>query len=86
MKYKFHEDLPSPDYPTEQWADIRTYVQEVNWICKNAGWDFNKIKIDDTTFGEPVLFYKGQYAGYLDQYFYLCYDENDWETYWGFDN
>jgi len=87
VKYKFHEEnLPITDTTTE-WADNRQYTKEINWVCKNAGWDVNKIKIDDLTFGYvPVMFYKGKYAGYLDQWFYLCFAEDDWESYWGFDN
>lgn len=86
MKYKFHEQSPSADF-YEDWADNRKYTKEINWICKNAKWDVNKIKIDDLTFGyEPVIFYKGQYAGYLDQWFYLCFEKDDFESYWGFDN
>jgi len=87
MRYKFHEQAPAYESIERDWADIRKYTKEVNWVCKNAGWDYNKVKIDGLTFGyDPVLFYKGKYAGYLDQYFYICFEANDWDSCWGFDN
>jgi len=88
VKYKFHEqDLPVFDLDGSRWADRNTYIKEINWIAKNMNLDVNKFKIDDVTFGgEPVVFYSGKYFGYLDSLFYRCFDVDDWEGYWGFDN
>jgi len=88
VKYKFYEqNLPTVDLKGQRWADIKQYTKEIAWVCKNTGRDFNKFKVDDVTFGyEPVMFYEGKYAGYLDQLFYNYFDVDDWEGYWGFDN
>lgn len=62
------------------------YWKEVNWIAKNLGLDVNKFKIDDVTFGgEPCIFYKNKYYGYLDRFFYECYDNDDFNNWWGDD-
>ena len=88
MKYKFHEeDLPSYDSNGERWADKNLYTKELNWISKNMNLEVNRFRVDDVTFGyEPVIFYSGKYFGYLDSLFYACFDVDDWESYWGFDN
>ena len=86
MKYKFHEELPSYDPNGEVWANKESYIKEINWIAKNKGLDVNKFRVDDFTFGEPVVFYDGRYFGYLDSLFYYHFDTDDWDGYWDFDN
>lgn len=87
MEYKFYEDTDTHinHYDHEhRWADIHLYQKEIAWICKHTGRDFHKYKIDDITFGyEPVMFYEGKYAGYLDGWFYECYDRGDFNMWWG---
>lgn len=80
MKYKFYEEGPSP------WADKRKYFREINWVAKNMKKDVNKFAVDDKTFGDPVLFYEGKYFGYLDNRFYWCFDIDDFQEWWQFDN
>lgn len=89
MKYKFHEE-PEP-LEISQWPDncfdnTLQYTKELCWICKHTGKDFNKFRVDDETFGEPVMFYSGKYHGYLDSLFYEAFDLDDWKLYWDFDN
>lgn len=79
MKYKFYEE------PSE-WADKRQYTQEINWIAKNLNLKVSNFMVDDETFGEPVLFYEGKYFGYLDNRFYWCFDRDDFQEWWQFDN
>lgn len=87
MKYKFYEDteaLVHYTYHEQRWADIRLYQKEIAWICKHTGRDFNKYKINDVRWGlQPVMFYEGHYAGYLDEWFYVCYDRGDFNMWWG---
>lgn len=87
MKYKFHEQPEDPDFG--EWSEIdntKQYTKELCWICKNTGKEFNKFRIDDQTFGEPVMFYSGKYMGYLDFLFYRAFIMDDWGEYWEFDN
>lgn len=89
MKYKFHE-TPEP-IEISQWSDncldnIKQYTKELCWICKHTGKDLHKFRVDDETFGEPVVFYSGSYMGYLDSLFYYAFDLDDWKTWWDFDN
>ena len=76
------------DYNEMQTENTFTlYWKEVNWIAKNLGLDVNKFKIDDITFGgEPCIFYKDEYYGYLDNLFYECYDNDDFDSWWDFDS
>ena len=89
MKYKFHE-TPEPiefrQWPEQSFDNTKQYTKELCWIAKNTGKDFNKFRVDDETFGEPVMFYSGKYAGYLDSLFYEAFDLDDWNMYWDFDN
>lgn len=89
MKYKFHEQPEHPDFG--EWSvsdhnDSKVYTKEICWICKNTGREFNKFRVNDETFCEPVLFYNNRYFGYLDQLFYMAFDLDDWDMCWDFDN
>ena len=94
MKYKFHELEPSYEVSSDgcKWPDEacnntwKLFNKEINWIAKNLNKDVNKFRVDDETFGEPVMFYSGKYHGYLDSLFYEAFDVDDWSMYWGFDN
>lgn len=85
MKYKFYDDPPELNLndPIE-WADIRKFTKEINWVAKNMSLDVNKLRVDDETFGDPVLFYRDRYMGYLDNLFYRALDVDDFEEWWGF--
>lgn len=89
MKYKFHEP-PEPfeliDWPDQAYNNTKLYTKELCWIAKNSGKDFNKFRVDDETFGEPVIFYSGRYMGYLDAFFYRNFDLDAWLDWWEFDN
>ena len=86
MKYKFHELEPSYELSSDgrKWPDeacnntFTLFWQEINWIAKNMNLDVNKFKVDDMTFGDPVVFYDGQYFGYLLRDFYLAMDMDEW--------
>ena len=89
MKYKFHET--PPEFPYDMcdsgWTDEpEKYIKEINWVAKNRNLDVNKFRVDDETFGDPVLFYEGKYFGYLDNRFYLCFDIDDFSDWWEFYN
>jgi hypothetical protein len=93
MKYKFHEPKPSYEIASDgrQWPEqacdnTKLFIKELNWIAKNTGKDFNKLRVDDMTFGEPVVFYSDKYMGYLDSIFYRCFDTDSWDEYWDYDN
>ena len=87
MKYKFYDDPPELNLndPAE-WADGRKYTKEINWAAKNMNLDVNKFRVDDVTFGDPVLFYQDRCVGYLDNLFYRAFDVDDFEDWWCFDN
>lgn len=94
MKYKFYELEPSYELSEDgrKWPEQacdntwKLFRKEINWIAKNLNKDVNKFKIDDMTFGDPVVFYDGKYFGYLLDDFYHAFDIDDWESWWGFDN
>ena len=94
MKYKFHELEPSYEIASDgrKWPEEacnntwKLFRKEINWIAKNLNKDVNKFKVDDMTFGDPVVFYDGKYFGYLDSFFYRYFDVDDWQDYWDFDN
>lgn len=88
MKYKFHEipDNLDPQGYLIREDNTKHYTKELCWICKNTGKDFNKFRVDDETFGEPVMFYKGRYHGYMDSLFYMAFDLDDFKMWWDFDN
>lgn len=89
MKHKFYEN-PEPieisNWPDNCFDNTKYYTKELCWICKNTGREFNRFRVDDETFGEPVMFYSGKYSGYLDSLFYEAFYLDDWELYWGFDS
>lgn len=90
MKYKFHEHPPSFVKPDDFWEvdypDRNLYLKEICWIAKNMGLEMALFRVEDMTFGDPVLFYNGKYFGYLDSYFYRCFDLDTFDDWWGFDN
>lgn len=94
MKYKFHELEPSYEIASDgrKWPDEacantwKLFRKEINWIAKNLNKDVTKFKVDDMTFGDPVVFYDGKYFGYLLDDFYYAMDTDDWDSYWLFDN
>lgn len=94
MKYKFYELEPSYQLSEDgrKWPEEacdntwKLFRKEINWIAKNLNKDVNKFKIDDMTFGDPVVFYDGKYFGYLLDDFYHAFDIDDWGSWWGFDN
>jgi hypothetical protein len=88
VKYKFHEQAPEFDFDSEDGYSLEPelYTKEVNWIAKHLNFDVNKFKVNDMTFSDPVLFYKGQYMGYLDNLFYRAFDVDDFPEWWDFDN
>lgn len=61
---------------------IKIYWKEINWIAKNLSLEVNKFSVDCMTFSDPVVFYKEIYYGYLDDWFYQCYDKDDFITWW----
>ena len=87
MKYKFYDDPPELNLnePAEL-VDSRKHTKEINWAAKNMNLDVNKFRVDDVTFGDPVLFYQGRYVGYLDNLFYRAFDVDDSSGWWCFDN
>lgn len=87
MKYKFYDDPPELrlNDPAE-WADNRNYTKEINWVAKNMNLNVNKFRVDDETFGDPVLFYQDKYMGYLDNLFYRAFHVDDFSDWWYFDN
>ena len=89
MKYKFHEIPPqfTCDAYDGGWTDEpEKYIKEINWVAKGLGLEVNNFRVDDMTFGDPVLFYQNKYMGYLDNLFYIAFDVDDFEGWWGFDN
>lgn len=86
MKYKFHELEPSYELSADgrKWPDEacsntwKLFRKEICWIAKNMNLDVNKFKVDDMTFGDPVVFYDGKYFGYLLDNFYYAMDTDDW--------
>jgi hypothetical protein len=53
-----------------QYADPSFYWKEINYLSKKHDKPVANIKINDQTFGEPVVFINGEYFGYLDDIFY----------------
>jgi len=53
-----------------QYADPSFYWKEINYLSKKHDKPVTTIKINDQTFGEPVVFISGEYFGYLDGIFY----------------
>ena len=89
MKYKFHEIPHRFTYSDNDdgWTDEpEKYIKEINWVAKGLGLEVNKFRVDDMTFGDPVLFYQSKYMGYLDNLFYRAFDVDDFEGWWEFDN
>jgi hypothetical protein len=92
MKYKFYETEFSASGDNRMWPEEvfnNTFVlfrKEVQWLSDNTGKEYNKFKVDDMTFGEPVVFYDGHYIGYLDSLFYYAMDVDCFEDWWGFEN
>jgi hypothetical protein len=87
MKRKFYDDPPKLEMASPCcWADKNQYTKEINWVAKHMFLDVNKFRVDDITFGDPVLFYCGKYMGYLDNLFYRAFDIDDFEDWWGFYN
>ena len=56
------------------WADSRFYQKEICYVSKRESIPVNKIRVDNKTFGEPVVFINKNgewcYTGYLDDEFY----------------
>lgn len=87
MKYKFHEE-PEP-LEISQWPD-NCFDNTLQYTKNCAGSVSIQVKIsinskvDDETFGEPVMFYSWKYMGYMDSLFYEAFDVDDWSMYWDF--
>ena len=62
------------------WADSRLYQKEICFIAKRDDIPVRFVRIDNKTFGEPVVFIRKDgewvYAGYLDDEFYSEMEEN----------
>lgn len=90
MKYKFYETPLDIDYTDDDWpkdACKNTWTRfnkEINWIAKNLNKDVRKFRVDDMTFGDPVVFYGDQYMGYLMDDFYEAMDKDAWLDYWSY--
>lgn len=88
MKYKFHEEPPTlktndddRKWPEQACDNTHMFSKEICWIAKNLNLDVNKFRIDDMTFGDPVVFYDGKYFGYLLDDFYYAMDTDDWNEF-----
>lgn len=94
MKYKFHEQAPeyNSEHDSRVWPEDcysntwKVYKKEITWIARHLNKNIKSFKVDDMTFGDPVVFYEGKYLGYLMDDFYIALSEDDWGAWWGFDN
>jgi len=53
-----------------QYADPLAYWKEINYISKKHNTPVASLKVNDQTFGEPVVFLNKEYLCYLDDSFY----------------
>lgn len=56
---------------SDMWNKDEEFEEEIRFLMKKHGLKRSDIRIDaDHPVGEDVLYIKGKFAGYIDEYFY----------------